>query len=81
MPGLVPGIHVFKFFANKDVKAGTSPAMTERVTIGRVSRRLFYPHATTRSSRWMIAVRPWLPRIFGMSAEEWPRRRSASAAS
>jgi hypothetical protein len=29
MPGLVPGIHVFKLDEDKTWMAGTSPAMTE----------------------------------------------------
>jgi hypothetical protein len=29
MPGLVPGIHVFGVVGEKDVVAGTSPAMTK----------------------------------------------------
>jgi hypothetical protein len=34
MPGLVPGIHVFKNFAAKTWMAGTSPAMTTEILQG-----------------------------------------------
>jgi hypothetical protein len=40
MPGLVPGIHVFRRQTRKTWMAGTSPAMTRRGNVARMSEAI-----------------------------------------
>jgi len=71
MPGLVPGIHVFKP-NGKTWMAGTSPAMTSHIWSFLCRNDVKVPNQAARRSIWAMFFAASLVTLSDMSAIRWP---------